>query len=86
MAFLELRWNYSPLKEKAVQLPDGLFVFFCREAIASLHPAPEVSPMQDRAAPDARRSARKSASRLPIFDRYATNRSGVRHLDDVFCA
>src|SRR4029077_3354327 len=28
MAFLELRWNYSPLKEKAVQLPDGLFVCF----------------------------------------------------------
>jgi len=26
MVFLELRWNYSPLKEKAVQLPDGLFV------------------------------------------------------------
>jgi len=30
MAFLELRWNYSPLKEKAVQLPGGLFVSFCR--------------------------------------------------------
>jgi hypothetical protein len=24
------RWNYSPLKEKAVWLPDGLFVSFCR--------------------------------------------------------
>jgi hypothetical protein len=27
MVFSELRWNYSPLKEKAVLLPDGLFVF-----------------------------------------------------------
>jgi hypothetical protein len=26
MVFFELRWNYSPLKEKAVQLPDGLFI------------------------------------------------------------
>jgi hypothetical protein len=26
MVFSELRWNYSPLKEKAVLLPDGLFV------------------------------------------------------------
>jgi hypothetical protein len=25
--FLNLRWNYSPLKEKAVQLPDGLSRF-----------------------------------------------------------
>ena len=32
MVFFELRWNYSPLKEKAVLLPDGLFVCFCREA------------------------------------------------------
>jgi hypothetical protein len=32
MVFSELRWNYSPLKEKAVLLPDGLFIFFCREA------------------------------------------------------
>jgi len=24
--FLNLRWNYSPLKEKAVPLPGGLFV------------------------------------------------------------
>ncbi len=35
MVFLELRWNYSPLKEKAVPLPDGLFVFY----VASLHTA-----------------------------------------------
>jgi hypothetical protein len=26
MVFSELRWNYSPLKEKAVLLPDGLFI------------------------------------------------------------
>jgi hypothetical protein len=32
MVFSELRWNYSPLKEKAVLLPDGLFVSLCREA------------------------------------------------------
>jgi len=32
MVFFELRWNYSPLKEKAVLLPDGLFIFFCRYA------------------------------------------------------
>jgi len=38
MVFFELRWNYSPLKEKAVLLPDGLFVFFCREQ-GSLHTA-----------------------------------------------
>ena len=27
MVFFELRWNYSPLKEKAVLLPDGLFIY-----------------------------------------------------------
>jgi glucan phosphoethanolaminetransferase (alkaline phosphatase superfamily) len=32
MVFFELRWNYSPLKEKAVLLPDGLFICFCRYA------------------------------------------------------
>jgi len=30
MVFFELRWNYSPLKEKAVLLPDGLFVLLVR--------------------------------------------------------
>jgi hypothetical protein len=39
MVFFELRWNYSPLKEEAVLLPDGLFIYFCREARASLHTA-----------------------------------------------
>jgi len=39
MVFFELRWNYSPLKEKAVLLPDGLFICFCRSAHASLHTA-----------------------------------------------
>ena len=33
MVFFELRWNYSPLKEKAVLLPDGLFICF----VAALH-------------------------------------------------
>lgn len=32
MVFFELRWNYSPLKEEAVLLPDGLFIIFCRSA------------------------------------------------------
>jgi hypothetical protein len=32
MVFSELRWNYSPLKEKAVLLPDGNFICFCRDA------------------------------------------------------
>jgi hypothetical protein len=32
--FLNLRWNYSPLKEKAVPLPGGLFV--CDESSFSL--------------------------------------------------
>ena len=36
MVFSELRWNYSPLKEKAVLLPDGLFVSY----VAKLRFAP----------------------------------------------
>jgi hypothetical protein len=36
MVFFELRWNYSPLKEKAVLLPDGLFIF----SVATLRFAP----------------------------------------------
>jgi len=32
MVFFELRWNYSPLKEKAVPLPGGLFVYLGRSA------------------------------------------------------
>jgi len=39
MVFSELRWNYSPLKETAVQLPDGLFVIY----VASLHTATDSS-------------------------------------------
>jgi hypothetical protein len=38
MVFFELRWNYSPLKEKAVLLQDGLFMFFCRE-LGTIHTA-----------------------------------------------
>jgi hypothetical protein len=37
MVFSELRWNYSPLKEKAVLLPDGLFVSLCREQRLAPH-------------------------------------------------
>jgi hypothetical protein len=40
MAFFEIRWNYSPLKEKAVLLPDGLFICFCRYAPHRLRVAP----------------------------------------------
>ena len=36
MVFFELRWNYSPLKEKAVLLPDGLFICFCRDVLQNL--------------------------------------------------
>src|SRR6185369_16719767 len=39
MVFFELRWNYSPLKEKAVLLPDGLFIFSLSQSFASLHTA-----------------------------------------------
>ena len=54
MVFFELRWNYSPLKEKAVLLPDGLFVLF----VASLHTALEsLLDSAASAAPDASRSA-----------------------------
>ena len=40
MVFFELRWNYSPLKEKAVLLPDGLFVImvgFATNRYTSIH-------------------------------------------------
>jgi hypothetical protein len=37
MVFFELRWNYSPLKEKAVLLPDGLFVFFVAKLCFAPH-------------------------------------------------
>jgi hypothetical protein len=54
MVFFELRWNYSPLKEKAVLLPDGLFVFFCREQ-GSLHTALHFSRRYVCSAPEAGR-------------------------------
>jgi hypothetical protein len=37
MVFSELRWNYSPLKEKAVLLPDGLFVILVASRQTALH-------------------------------------------------
>jgi hypothetical protein len=40
MVFFELRWNYSPLKEKAVLLPDGLFIVLA----ALRQTAPEYLP------------------------------------------
>jgi hypothetical protein len=46
MVFFDLRWNYSPLKEKAVQLPDGLFICFCRER-SSLHTASHSGILKD---------------------------------------
>jgi hypothetical protein len=54
MVFFELRWNYSPLKEEAVLLPDGLFIFM----VASRHTAKEFRLSQGISAPDASRSAR----------------------------
>jgi len=39
MVFLSLRWNYSPLKEKAVPLPGGLFVMY----LAAFFPRAEES-------------------------------------------
>jgi hypothetical protein len=63
MVFLELRWNYSPLKEKAVQLPDGLFVSSGRFAANRSR----IMLIMDCSAPDARCSARKPASPRSIF-------------------
>jgi len=44
MVFSELRWNYSPLKEKAVLLPDGLFVLL----VASRQTATDFLSMAER--------------------------------------
>src|SRR5690348_2032508 len=63
MVFSELRWNYSPLKEKAVQLPGGLFIFL----VASRQTATDSLVCSQFSAPDANRSARKSASRGFFF-------------------
>jgi hypothetical protein len=63
MVFFELRWNYSPLKEKAVLLPDGLFILL----VASRQTAKESCLRENYFAPDASRSARKSASRLAMM-------------------
>jgi len=54
MVFFELRWNYSPLKEKAVLLPDGLFVLL----VASQQTAKDFLSISTQSAPDANRSAR----------------------------
>jgi hypothetical protein len=59
MVFFELRWNYSPLKEKAVLLPDGLFVCFLSLRCASLHTAiVHFFLIESISAPNASRSAR----------------------------
>jgi hypothetical protein len=55
MVFFELRWNYSPLKEKAVLLPDGLFVIL----VASRQTAKDLYRRRTQSAPDASRSARR---------------------------
>jgi hypothetical protein len=53
MVFFEIRWNYSPLKEKAVLLPDGLFIYL----VASRQTARKSSFNLRISAPDASRSA-----------------------------
>jgi len=54
MVFFELRWNYSPLKEKAVLLPDGLFILL----VASRQTATDfLLARKIISAPDAGRSA-----------------------------
>jgi hypothetical protein len=55
MVFFELRWNYSPLKEKAVLLPDGLsFVFVAKLCFAPL-PLKSIYPPESISTPDASR-------------------------------
>jgi hypothetical protein len=65
MVFSELRWNYSPLKEKAVLLPDGLFVVMVasRQTATNFFIDVEINLLLMRAA------RRKSASRLLLFDK-----------------
>jgi hypothetical protein len=58
MVFFELRWNYSPLKEKAVLLPDGLFASLCRKASLCSTPLYIFARVERIYAPDASRSAR----------------------------
>jgi hypothetical protein len=77
MVFFELRWNYSPLKEKAVLLPDGLFICFCRYASAALHTATHFRLCQGISALVAGRSAATGPRDLDVVDkncRYVTNR------------
>ena len=62
MVFFRLRWNYSPLKEKAVQLPDGLFVCFCREAALRSTPLERAASAESVNAPEATGSPRGRAS------------------------
>jgi hypothetical protein len=63
MVFFELRWNYSPLKEKAVLLPDGLFVIL----VASRQTATDPSFSCKISAPDCKPLGAWSASRLNLW-------------------
>jgi hypothetical protein len=65
MVFFELRWNYSPLKEKAVLLPDGLFILL----VASRQTAKESCLWKNYFAPDASRSAATGLAAWGVVDK-----------------
>jgi hypothetical protein len=69
MVFSELRWNYSPLKEKAVLLPDGLFVCLCRYAALRSTPLYILDVAMCVYAPDAGRSAAHGPRGYLFFDK-----------------
>jgi len=89
MVFFELRWNYSPLKEKAVLLPDGLFVCFCREALLRSTPLQNIYPFGSLSAPDASRSARGRRRGISFLAKFvASLRTPIGHLSflESFCS